>query len=232
MTEPPELTAYITPAPRQRYIVWCGHCKRWHRHGTASLGHRVAHCAEPHSPYASSGYILVGGEPAPTWVLKQFEEAAYPINDEPTVFEPNQWDVTMEAADADILEDLKRWEWAGETDPVAIALIVMQAIREQTMAFICLEDSDRVSFHLFETVPISVSFTALIDDWIDARKDGGDWIENSEPDVIAGVTFDDQEATRTAELADRLEALAAKLRGHLKPVTEETHNGQGDKAAD
>lgn len=37
--------------------VWCEHCDAWHFHGPGD-GHRVAHCADPASPYEGSGYIL------------------------------------------------------------------------------------------------------------------------------------------------------------------------------
>jgi len=61
--------------------VWCDHCQRLHHHGVCSgdprcpatqtrgrnacicppgtgNGHRVAHCADPASPYYETGYVL------------------------------------------------------------------------------------------------------------------------------------------------------------------------------
>lgn len=70
----PVLDAYRTGF---NAVVWCEHERRWHYHGccigncaTKTLrgpckcpigsadGHRVAHCACPHSPYEETGYIL------------------------------------------------------------------------------------------------------------------------------------------------------------------------------
>ena len=39
------------------WIVWCKHCRDWHRHGPAE-GHREAHCSDPVSPYWELGYNL------------------------------------------------------------------------------------------------------------------------------------------------------------------------------
>jgi len=36
---------------------YCKYCKDWHLHGRG-LGHRVAHCSNPDSPYKKTGYIL------------------------------------------------------------------------------------------------------------------------------------------------------------------------------
>jgi hypothetical protein len=35
----------------------CPHCRRPHYHG-AEEGHRAAHCHDPASPYAETGYVL------------------------------------------------------------------------------------------------------------------------------------------------------------------------------
>ena len=40
-----------------RWVIWCPHCREWHRHG-AGEGHRESHCTEPASPYRTSGYNL------------------------------------------------------------------------------------------------------------------------------------------------------------------------------
>lgn len=37
--------------------AWCPFCAKMHRHGSGE-GHRVAHCADPESPYKKSGYVL------------------------------------------------------------------------------------------------------------------------------------------------------------------------------
>ena len=39
------------------WLVWCKHCRYWHRHGPAE-GHREAHCNDPASPYWWVGYNL------------------------------------------------------------------------------------------------------------------------------------------------------------------------------
>lgn len=54
---------------------WCPYCRRWHTHGALSdeleigrdLGHRVAHCFDPKSPYDRSGYHLVVGGKLPRY---------------------------------------------------------------------------------------------------------------------------------------------------------------------
>jgi hypothetical protein len=43
-----------------RWLVWCKHCRIWHRHGAAE-GHREAHCQDSSSPYWKSGYNLAFG---------------------------------------------------------------------------------------------------------------------------------------------------------------------------
>jgi len=37
--------------------VWCRHCQQQHWHGPGE-GHRIAHCQDPASPYATTGYNL------------------------------------------------------------------------------------------------------------------------------------------------------------------------------
>ena len=39
------------------WVVWCKHCRKWHRHGAAE-GHREAHCQDSSSPYWKQGYNL------------------------------------------------------------------------------------------------------------------------------------------------------------------------------
>jgi hypothetical protein len=40
-----------------RWLVYCGHCRRWHQHGAVE-GHREAHCNDSASPYWKTGYNL------------------------------------------------------------------------------------------------------------------------------------------------------------------------------
>jgi hypothetical protein len=72
-SKPPELTAYMLPDGIYA-VVWCAHCRLWHRHGEAIGDYRQAHCRTTASPYVGhgpgSGYKLIGGEPAPAWVLE------------------------------------------------------------------------------------------------------------------------------------------------------------------
>jgi hypothetical protein len=63
----PQLQAWNTPA---NMLVWCKFCKRYHRHGTNGLGHRIAHCWVEESTYHATGYELVGGEPAPKEIVQ------------------------------------------------------------------------------------------------------------------------------------------------------------------
>ena len=60
----PTLAAYETVVDGvTRWIVWCKHCRTWHRHGPAE-GHREAHCPTSDSPYFKTGYNLAYvGEP-------------------------------------------------------------------------------------------------------------------------------------------------------------------------
>ena len=52
----PRLLAYRSG--RTTVVIWCRHCQRWHTHGSAVGGHRVAHCAWK-SPYMENGYYLI-----------------------------------------------------------------------------------------------------------------------------------------------------------------------------
>ncbi len=66
------------------YIVWCRYCTRYHTHGAASDGHRLAHCLtldvyntfyprrrmKFESPYLKTGYELVDAGPAPDWMTQ------------------------------------------------------------------------------------------------------------------------------------------------------------------
>ncbi len=54
----PVLPAYeILVDGVQHWMVWCKHCRTWHRHGAAE-GHREAHCEDSSSPYWKQGYNL------------------------------------------------------------------------------------------------------------------------------------------------------------------------------
>lgn len=56
--EAPVLPAYeVKIKGVTRYVVWCKHCKKWHRHG-AGEGHREAHCTDSASGYWKTGYNL------------------------------------------------------------------------------------------------------------------------------------------------------------------------------
>lgn len=56
----PQLDAYTHAATRGNALAaWCPFCEVWHTHGGPDGGHRLAHCAHPASPYASTGYELV-----------------------------------------------------------------------------------------------------------------------------------------------------------------------------
>jgi hypothetical protein len=60
---PAGLPAYPCDDGRQ-LRVWCDACNRWHYHGAAVAGHRVAHCC-PDSPHRAAGYVLVPTEVTP-----------------------------------------------------------------------------------------------------------------------------------------------------------------------
>ena len=54
MTTPGPATRPALPAfddGRGRTLVWCDHCRAWHKHGAGAAGHRSAHCPDPASPY-------------------------------------------------------------------------------------------------------------------------------------------------------------------------------------
>ena len=54
----PVLPAYEAVVNGSTYwVVWCRHCRKWHRHGPAE-GHREAHCQDSSSPYWKHGYNL------------------------------------------------------------------------------------------------------------------------------------------------------------------------------
>lgn len=57
-TEAPVFSAYETKIQGVTYwLVWCCHCRKWHRLGPAE-GHREAHCQDWTSPYWKNGYNL------------------------------------------------------------------------------------------------------------------------------------------------------------------------------
>jgi hypothetical protein len=82
----PRLRAWALP-DKIHWVVWCEHCARYHRHGAAP-GYRVQHCGDRtvdivddrlvvrSRPYWTDGYILVGGEPAPHWLLADVQNSA------------------------------------------------------------------------------------------------------------------------------------------------------------
>lgn len=51
-----------------QFVFRCTFCRRNHYHGAGALGHRVAHCTNPQSPYRATGYLLVErtGDPRAT----------------------------------------------------------------------------------------------------------------------------------------------------------------------
>ena len=54
----PVLPAYEAVIEDVTYwLVWCKHCRKWHRHGAAE-GHREAHCQDSASGYWKCGYNL------------------------------------------------------------------------------------------------------------------------------------------------------------------------------
>jgi hypothetical protein len=55
----PVPTRFDTP----QWKFWCKHCRAWHHHGghveaDGTIGHRLAHCHKPGSPYQKTGYFL------------------------------------------------------------------------------------------------------------------------------------------------------------------------------
>lgn len=69
----PEVKVFITKDGVQ-YFFWCSFCSTYHRHGAVSLGHRVAHCSNPYSPYLFDGYILK------EYTQKELRELGLPID--------------------------------------------------------------------------------------------------------------------------------------------------------
>jgi hypothetical protein len=75
----PRLRAWALP-DKIHWVIWCEHCARYHRHGAAP-GYRVQHSRDRtvdlvedkvvvrSKPYWTGGYYLIGGEPAPRWLL-------------------------------------------------------------------------------------------------------------------------------------------------------------------
>jgi hypothetical protein len=54
----PVLPAYeVVVDGVKHWVVWCRHCREWHRHGSAE-GYRDAHCEDRSSPYWKRGYNL------------------------------------------------------------------------------------------------------------------------------------------------------------------------------
>ena len=47
-----------TRTPKGNLQFWCEYCCNEHYHGKP-LGHRVAHCSNPVSPFRETGYVLV-----------------------------------------------------------------------------------------------------------------------------------------------------------------------------
>lgn len=59
----PHLPAFMHPN-EVHALVYCQHCRFFHQHGQANLGHRICHCADPSSPYDRTGYVLFDAGPA------------------------------------------------------------------------------------------------------------------------------------------------------------------------
>lgn len=57
INEIPVVKVFITKDGRG-YFFWCPFCSCFHTHGTAGLGHRLAHCTNHNSEYVFGGYIL------------------------------------------------------------------------------------------------------------------------------------------------------------------------------
>lgn len=58
------LDAWILPSGNQ-YVVWCGHCRKYHLHGMP-VGHRAAHCTVPGGPPT---YQCMSMGLAPEWLM-------------------------------------------------------------------------------------------------------------------------------------------------------------------
>jgi hypothetical protein len=68
MTSPEPPTVLVERVSDTSWRFWCPYCRTYHVHAGggpdgASLGHRVAHCHVPTSPFLKGGYIL---EPDPS----------------------------------------------------------------------------------------------------------------------------------------------------------------------
>ena len=68
----PTLPAYHAP-DRVTLLVWCDHCRRYHRHrAPITESPRLAHCAtDGPSPYLATGYKLKDAGPAPPEVVER-----------------------------------------------------------------------------------------------------------------------------------------------------------------
>jgi hypothetical protein len=118
---------------------------------------------------------------------------------------PNEWGVTFETSDEQIADDLKRWDWSNQTDPISVATLVLRVIREQTMADLG-DDGETIAMGLFEhEMPLTIGLSRLLDTWIGDRtnRDG---------------KIDGKDAEAAAQLADRLEATVRKLRECIAPA--------------
>ncbi len=72
----PVLPAYSAP-DGVHLLVWCAHCRRYHRHrAPITSAPRLAHCApDSASPYNCSGYKLLDAGPATPAVIR---DAGFP----------------------------------------------------------------------------------------------------------------------------------------------------------
>lgn len=74
MDKIPIVKVFITKDGLQ-YFFWCSFCNAFHRHGAASLGHRIAHCTyKSNSPYLLDGYVLK------EYTQKELRELGLPID--------------------------------------------------------------------------------------------------------------------------------------------------------
>ncbi len=67
-----------TDSFKEGWKFYCPYCKKYHLHGFP-LGHRVAHCTNPKSPYKKHGYILTDYTDE-NWFEKAGEETWEDIN--------------------------------------------------------------------------------------------------------------------------------------------------------
>ena len=56
------------------FVFWCPSCNKFHFHGAAELGGRVAHCKNESSPHYRSEYILK------EYTKKEIKELQLPIS--------------------------------------------------------------------------------------------------------------------------------------------------------